>query len=82
LFFNEIFRCGAQLEIDRSFILLVSHFCFLIGEEPKNCISTAIGKAIKPEAAMEKWINLKIKLKQQSSVLSKVPYFHEEGVKK
>ena len=31
---------------------------------------------------MEKWINLKINLKQQSSVLSKVHYFHEEEVKK
>ena len=31
---------------------------------------------------MEKSINLKINLKQQSSVLSKVHYFHEEEVKK
>ena len=31
---------------------------------------------------MKKWINLKINLKQQSSVLSKVHYFHEEEVKK
>ena len=31
---------------------------------------------------MEKWINLKFNLKQQSSVLSKVHYFHEEELKK
>jgi len=66
----------------RNFILLVSHFCFQIGENSKNYISTAIAKAKSHQAAMEKWINLKINLKQQSSVLSKVHYFHEEEVKK
>jgi len=69
----ECFPCQKFYPVSKSFL-------FSNWRKPQKLHKHCKSKS--HEAAIKKWINLKINLKQQSSVLSKVHYFHEEEIKK